>query len=117
MACTAAEPVGGKLGISHRVLDALVPEVVLQRARVVTVVCQFETAGMAEHVRVHAKRHLGAFPSLVIILRKPTVLVGAPARSSTKAGRQALNGCRSVLKGCRSTLNGLPARRLPHDSN
>jgi hypothetical protein len=32
---------------------------VLQGSRIDTLVCQFEAAGMAQHVRMHAKRDLG----------------------------------------------------------
>jgi hypothetical protein len=32
---------------------------VLQRSRIDTLVCQLEAAGMAQHVWMHAKRHLG----------------------------------------------------------
>src|SRR5262245_27991334 len=38
------------------------PEVVLQGARVVPVVGEFEPAGMAEHVRMHAEWHFGGLP-------------------------------------------------------
>src|SRR5262249_5218575 len=39
------EPVRRQLGIAHRVLDVLVPEVVLQGARVVAIVGELEPAG------------------------------------------------------------------------
>jgi len=35
---------------------------VLQRAGVLAVIGQFETAGMAEHMRVHAEWHLRRLP-------------------------------------------------------
>ena len=34
-------------------------EVVLQRSRIDTLVCQLEAAGMAQHVRMDAKCYLG----------------------------------------------------------
>ena len=40
------EPLGGKLGISHGVLDVLVPKVVLQRACIDALIRQLEAAGM-----------------------------------------------------------------------
>jgi hypothetical protein len=40
-------------------LDVLVPEVVLQGARVVAVVGELEPTGMAKHVRVDREWHLG----------------------------------------------------------
>jgi hypothetical protein len=40
------------------VLDILVPEVVLQSARVVSVVGKLEAAGVPKHVRMDGERHL-----------------------------------------------------------
>jgi hypothetical protein len=53
------EPIGRHLGVSHRVLDVLVAEVMLQGARVVAIVCKLEAAGVAQHVRMDRKRHRG----------------------------------------------------------
>src|SRR5262249_49143490 len=53
------EPVGRHFGVSDRVLDVLVAEVVLQGARVVAVIGQLEAAGVAKHVRVDREWHLG----------------------------------------------------------
>ena len=53
------EPVGRHFGVSDRVLDVLVPEVVLQRPRVVAIIGEFKTTGMAQHVGVDRKWHLG----------------------------------------------------------
>jgi len=44
------------------VLNVLVPEVVLQGARVVAVIRELEPAGMAKHVRVDREWHLGGLP-------------------------------------------------------
>jgi hypothetical protein len=41
------------------VLDILVPEVVLQGLRVMAIIREFEPAGMAKHVWVDRKWHLG----------------------------------------------------------
>jgi hypothetical protein len=41
------------------VLDVLVPEVVLEGARVVAVIRELEPTGMAKHVRVDREWHLG----------------------------------------------------------
>jgi hypothetical protein len=43
---------GGELGVADRVLDVLVAEVVLDRARVLAVVGELEARRVAEHVRV-----------------------------------------------------------------
>ena len=40
-------------------LDVLVPEVVLQGARVVAIVSELEPTGMAQHVWMHREWHLG----------------------------------------------------------
>src|SRR5262245_59655534 len=53
------EAVGRHFGVPDRVLNVLVPEVVLQGPRVVAVVCELEPTGMAKHVRVDRERHLG----------------------------------------------------------
>ena len=37
------------------------PEVMLKSARVVSIVGELEAAGMAQHVRMDGKRHLGGF--------------------------------------------------------
>src|SRR5215813_5470578 len=56
------EPVGRHFGIPDRVLNVLVPKVVLQGPRVVAIVGELEPAGVAKHVRVDRKWHLGGFP-------------------------------------------------------
>src|SRR6516164_2020158 len=56
------EPVGRHFGIPDRVLNVLVPKVVLQGPRVVAIIGQLEPAGMAEHVRVDRERHVSGFP-------------------------------------------------------
>ena len=54
------EPVGRHFGIPDRVLNVLVPEVLLQGPRVVAIICELEPAGTAEHVRVeHADTAVG----------------------------------------------------------
>src|SRR5262245_47075176 len=56
------ESVGRHFGISDRVLDVLVPEVVLQGPRVVAIVGELEPTGVAQHVRVDREWHLGGLP-------------------------------------------------------
>ena len=73
------ESVGRHFGVSDRVLDVLVPEVVLQGPRVVAIVSQLEPTGMAKHVRVDREWHLGGFPEA---LDKPVETDGTP-RSET----------------------------------
>ena len=53
------ESVGRHFGVPDRVLDVLVPEVVLQGPRVVTIIGQLEPTGMAKHVWVDREWHLG----------------------------------------------------------
>src|SRR6516165_8892675 len=54
--------VGRHFGVSDGVLNVLVPEVVLQGARVVAIVGQLKPAGMAKHVWVDRQWHLGGLP-------------------------------------------------------
>ena len=54
------EAVRRHFGVSDRVLDVLVPEVVLESPCVVAIIGEFKTTGMAQHVRVDGERHLGS---------------------------------------------------------
>ena len=56
------EPRRRQFGVAHRVLDIAVPEVGLQRARVVPLVGQGVAAGVPEHVRVRLEAELGLDP-------------------------------------------------------
>ena len=53
------EAVGAQLGISHRVRDVAVAEVMLQRAGVDAIVGELEAAAMAQHVRMNGE---GKYP-------------------------------------------------------
>lgn len=55
----AFNPVGSQLRVAHCVLDVLVAQILLQRARVVALVDQLVAAGMAEHVEVDWEGQLG----------------------------------------------------------
>src|SRR5262245_65009473 len=52
------EPVWRHFGVSDRVLDVLVPEVVLQRPRVVAIVGELKPTSVAKHVWVDREGHL-----------------------------------------------------------
>ena len=54
--------VGCHVGVPDGVLNVLMPEVVLQGARVVAIVGQLKPAGMAKHVWVDREWHLGGLP-------------------------------------------------------
>src|SRR5262249_61111161 len=54
------EPVWRHFGVPDRMLDVLVPKVVLQGPRVVTIVGELKTTGMAQHVWVDREWHLGS---------------------------------------------------------
>ena len=56
------EPVGRHFGVSDRVLDVLVPKVVLQGPGVMAIVRELEPTGMAKHVRVDGEWHVSGFP-------------------------------------------------------
>src|SRR5262249_25443514 len=57
-----AESFRGKFGISNRMLDVLVAEIVLQRPGVHALVGQLEPGCMSQHVRMDSERHLGGPP-------------------------------------------------------
>src|SRR5215470_5275795 len=56
------EPVRRHFGVLDRVLNVFVPEVMLQCPRVVAVVGELKTTGMAQHVRMDWEGHLGGLP-------------------------------------------------------
>ena len=56
------EAVGRHFGVPDRVLNVLVPEVVLQGPRVMAIVSELEPTSMAKHVRVNREWHLGGLP-------------------------------------------------------
>src|SRR6516165_4432041 len=85
------EPVGRKLGVADRVLDVLVPEVVLQSPCVVAVVGKLEPTGMAKHVRVDRKGHLGGLPEA---LDKPVETDGADWPAAL--GNEYVGVCRVI---------------------
>src|SRR5262245_40808113 len=53
------EPVRRHLGVPDRVLNVLVPEVVLQSPCVVAIIGELKTTGMEQPVCVDRERHLG----------------------------------------------------------
>lgn len=56
------ESIATEVGIADGVLDVLVPEVVLDRTGVLTVVGQLEAGGMPEHVGMDREVETGHFP-------------------------------------------------------
>jgi len=58
------EPVGRHFGVAHRVLDVLMPEVVLQGSGVVTIIGKLKPAGVSEHVGCALNGILAASRSL-----------------------------------------------------
>ena len=65
-------------------------EVVLQRSRIDTLVCQLEAAGMAQHVRMHAKRHLGGLTEPFQHAAKADRAHGCPALAHEHVARRLL---------------------------
>ena len=57
------ESVWRHVGVPDRVMNVLVPEVMLQGPRVVAIVGELEPAGVAKHVRVDGEWHLGGLPN------------------------------------------------------
>src|SRR5262249_14568869 len=64
----------GHLGVPERVLNVLVPEVVLQGSRIVAIVGELEATGVAKHVWVDREWHLGGLPEA---LNEPVEADGA----------------------------------------
>src|SRR5215831_14050991 len=85
------EPIGCHVGVPDGVLNVLVPEVVLQGARVVAIVGQLEPAGVAKHVRVDRKGHLGGLPEA---LDKPVETDGADWAAAL--GNEYVGVCRVI---------------------
>src|SRR5262249_48729628 len=59
------EPVWRHVGVPDRVLNVLVPEVVLQGPRIVTIIGELEPTGVAKHVWMNWEWHLGGLPEPV----------------------------------------------------
>src|SRR4051812_19385258 len=53
------EPLRGQLGVPRRVLDVAMAEPLLNGSRVVSIVSQLKTTGVAQHVRVDREGELG----------------------------------------------------------
>src|SRR5215831_13497707 len=85
------EPVGRHFGIPDRVLNVLVPKVVLQGPRVVAIVGELEPTGMAKHVWVDREWHLG---SLTEALDKPVEADGADWPAAL--GNEYVGVCRVI---------------------
>src|SRR5215831_5584868 len=85
------EPVGRHVGIPDRVLNVLVPEVVLQGPRVMAIVRELEPTGMAKHVWVDREWHLG---SLTEALDKPVETYGADWPAAL--GNEYVGVCRVI---------------------
>ena len=58
------EPGGADLGITYRVLNPLVPEVVLDSARILATVGKVKTARVPQHVRMDRELDAGRFASV-----------------------------------------------------
>src|SRR3954454_643233 len=56
------EALGGELGVAHRVLNVLVPEIMLQGSRVLAVVGQLIAARVPQHVWVYRERKCCGLP-------------------------------------------------------
>src|SRR5689334_7864660 len=57
------ESIDCQLGISHRVLNIPMAEIMLDRPRIVPFICELESAGVTQHVRVYGKVELSALTS------------------------------------------------------
>src|SRR5215475_10739398 len=102
------EAVGAQLGISHRVRDVAVTEVVLQRAGVDAIVGELKAAAMAQHVRMSRERKSGQFSSPADHFEEP-----GPSHRPTAFGVEdeaAVQVLPSQLAQCPDFLVGKGAR-------
>ena len=81
-----------QLGIAHRAVDALVPEVVLQAARIMPGLRQREAACMAQHVRMHAEAKARRLASARDQLAYAGARKGRPALSDKHRPMPPLSG-------------------------
>lgn len=77
------KPIRRQLGIPHRMLNVLMPQVMLNRPRILPIVRQLKPASMAKHVWVSRKIEASPRPALAISLRTAESVIG-PFRSVTK---------------------------------
>src|SRR5262249_26453785 len=77
------EPVWLHVGVPDRVLNVLVPEVVLQGPRVVAIVGELEPTGMAKHMWVDREWHLGGLPDTLDEAMEADGADSGPPRSET----------------------------------
>src|SRR5215831_8384064 len=85
------ESVGRHFGVPDRVLNVLVPEVVLQGPRVVAIIGELEPTGVAKHVRVDGEWHVSGFPEA---LDKPVETDGADWPAAL--GNEYVGVCRVI---------------------
>ena len=83
------ESVGRHFGVSDGVLNVLVPEVMLQRPRVVAIIGELKTTGMAQHVRVDREWHLGGL---------------ADVYAKTLLKRRLESAMNSILANCKNSV-------------
>jgi hypothetical protein len=79
------------VGVPNSVLNVLVPEIVLQGPRVVAIVGELKTTGMAQHVWVDREWHLGGLPES---LDKPVETDGADWPAAL--GNEHVGVCRVI---------------------
>jgi hypothetical protein len=73
------EPLRRQLGVSNGVLNVLVSQIVLKRARVLMVIGKLEPAGVAQHVRMDWEWHLGSLAEPAHHSPEPDGTHGCPA--------------------------------------
>ena len=74
------EAIWRQLGVTYGVLDVLMPEVVLEGARIDALIRELEPGGMAKHMRMDRERHLGSLAEAT----------DHPAKADRAHGRAAL---------------------------
>jgi hypothetical protein len=87
--------------VSHRMLDVLVSEVILQRAGIVTGVRQRVATGMTEHVRVYLKGQAGFLPGT---LDRPVKRISCEGTASLRHKDKRRFRCLTVQSAQRAKL-------------
>jgi hypothetical protein len=87
------EAIRRHLAVPDRMLNVLVPEVVLQSPRVVAVVGELEATGMAKHVWVDREWHLGGLADALDEAVEANRTVDSGDRSCAQTPRTVSGDC------------------------
>ena len=78
------ESLGRQLGVFDRVLNVFVPEIMLKRPSILTIICKLVAAGVAQHVGMDWERHLGGLAEPTYHAPEPDGTHGCPPLTHEK---------------------------------